>query len=505
MPFSFLSNHLGQQRSPRSSRSRTVNQPNQAAKRSNSLPLYFLVGILTALSGQVMLSANPVKAQTTNTRVTRARIIEILEGNQVFIQNRRARVNDVARERQQVSTRSSRAQLRFNNRAVARLGRNSSLTIGSCGAQLQRGEMLVEGPAPACTSRVTSAVRGTTYTVTIDDSGREAFRVWEGRIDVTPENSNEEAIAVRGGEAYIFDPRQGDGLVRQISHEEYEDVFSGDLVVDYLDELEDVREIRRIHQDLYPDRVFPFKGVPLRPHRGHFSLSIRQDQPTQDFVIARVSLKSRRGNGFREERYVGDYLYPINTRAGFIRGLNPDDRIAVRLFTADEDDPKLIGYSEFDLLREYAAVSIVLPEDRQPSGTVRTVYGIDADQRGAIDSGVTIYDYLTSLNYPRSGDYLDTSVTFLDVVAAQDINMRLYDPGNLPSPTRGSQYHDTHYPNSLSIGAFPLIAETMPVFSPSLLRTINALPYERMEPVAIRADDRSAYEVTQQILNYKDR
>jgi hypothetical protein len=500
MLFNLFRNHLERQRSPRSCE---ANQTSQL--RSTYLPLYFLVSLLTALSGQVAFNANSAKAQTGNVRVTRARIIEILEGNQVFIQNRRARVNDVARERESVSTRASRAQLKFNNRAIARLGRNSSLTIGSCGAQLQQGEMLIQGPAPACTSRVTGAVRGTTYTVTVDDNGREAFRVWEGRIEVTPENSNNDPIAVRGGEAYIFDPRRGDGLVREISHEEYEDVFSGPLISDYLDELENEGEIKRIHRDLYPDKAFPFKGVPLRPHRGHFSLSIRQDNPTQDFVIARVTLKSRRGNGFREERYVGDYLYPINTRAGFIRGLNPDDRIAVRLFTADEREPRLIGYTEFELLREYSAVSIVLPEGRAPNGVVRTVYGIDADQRGEIDDRVAVYDYLTSLNYPRSGDYLDTTANFLDVVAAQDIDQRNYDPIDLPSPTRGSQYHDTFYPDNLAVGAFPLVGKTVPLFSASLLRTINALPYERMEPVAIRSDDRSAYEVTQQILNYKDR
>jgi hypothetical protein len=496
MFFTSLLHQMGRVRSPKSLNS---------VHRRTHLPLYFLISMLTALTSQAALTTAAAKAQTANTRVTQARIIEILEGNQVFIQNRRARVNDVARERQSVSTRASRAQLQFNNRAIARLGRNSSLTIGSCGAQLQQGEMLVDGAAPACTSRVTSAVRGTTYTVTVDENDHHYIRVWEGKLELDHPEANREAIVVRGGEVYVAHPSPQRSIVRQLSHEEYEDVFSGPLINDYLDELDNAREIRRIHQDLYPDKAFPFKGVPRRPHRGHFSLSIRQERPTQDFVIARVTLKSRRGNGFREERYVGDYLYPINSRAGFIRGLNPDDRIAVRLFTADEREPKLIGYSEFELLPEYAAVSIVLPEDRQPNGVVRTVYGIDADQRGEIDNNVGVYDYVTAINYPRSDEYLDTTATFLDEVAAQDIDMRAYDPVDLPSPTRGSQYHDTYYPDNLVSGAFPLIGKTLPLFAPRLLRTINALPYDRMEPVSIRADNRSAYEVTQQILNYKDR
>jgi hypothetical protein len=488
-------------KSPQSSQLLTSAQSVQAVKRSSKLPLYFLVSLLSALGGQSALRVATAQAQpTTNTKVTQARIIEILEGNQVFIQDRRARVNDIARERERVSTTSSRAQLQFNNRAIARLGRNSSLTIGACGAQLQRGEMLVEGAAPACTSRVTSAVRGTTYTVTVDESGRHYIRVWEGELELADPEAGRDAIVVKGGEVYVSDPSPRQSVVRKLTQAEYEDTFSGPLITNYIDDLKNSREIRRVYQELYPDKVFPYKAAAPRPHRGHFSLAIRQDRPSSDFVIARVTLKSRRANGFLEERFVGDYLYPINSRAGFIRGLNPDDRVAVRIFTADEKSPKLIGYSEFELLPEYAAVSLVLPDRRDLDGTVRTVYGIDADQRGAIDDGVPVYDYFTQLNYPRSGDYQDTTATFLSTINSQDIDLRLFDPVDLPNPTTNFYYAD-----NLVIGAFPLVSKTVPLFSDRLLPTITALPYDRLEPVAIRADNRSAYEVTQQILNYRDR
>jgi hypothetical protein len=480
---------------------KSTRKPTSESRQSlPQLPLFFLMSLLTALGGQSILQVATAQAQPANTRVTQARIIEILEGNQVFIQNRRANVNDVAREREQVSTRASRAQLQFNNRAIARLGRNSSLTIGACGAQLQQGEMLVEGAAPACTSRVTSAVRGTTYTVTVDEQDRHYIRVWEGELELAHPDAGRDAIVVKGGEVYVADPSPRRSLVRKLTYEEYKDVFSGPLVNGHIDELKNQREIRRIYQDLYPSRVFPYKAAAPRPHRGHFSLAIRQDRPSRDFVIARVTLKSRRANGFLEERFVGDYLYPINSRAGFIRGLNPDDRIAVRIFTADEREPRLIGYSEFELLREYAAVSLVLSDRDDLDGTVRTVYGIDADQRGQIDDGVAIYDYFTQLNYPRSGDYQDTTATFLSTINTQDIDLNQFDPVDLPRPTTYF-YH----PDALVVGAFPLIGKTVPLFSARLLPTITALPYDRLEPVAIRADNRSAYEVTQQILNYRDR
>ena len=58
----------------------------------------------------------PVFAQTTQ-----ATVQEILDGNQVFIQNRQASLNDVAQQQQQVRTGNSRTALLFNTGAVARL------------------------------------------------------------------------------------------------------------------------------------------------------------------------------------------------------------------------------------------------------------------------------------------------------------------------------------------------------------------------------------------------
>ncbi len=118
--------------------------------------------------------------------ITQATIKEILDGTQVFIQNQQAKVNDVARLRQRVRTGDARAELTFNNGVVARLAKNSILTVGQC-ARLQKGTLLVNGTANGCTSSIVAAVRGTTYVLEVDESGKQEVKVLEGEVVVRRE------------------------------------------------------------------------------------------------------------------------------------------------------------------------------------------------------------------------------------------------------------------------------------------------------------------------------
>jgi hypothetical protein len=120
----------------------------------------------------------PVSAQASQ-----ATVQEILDGNQVFIQNRQASINDVARQSQQVRTGNSRTALLFNTGAVARLSANSVLKIGQC-ANLRRGTILINGAVNACSSGITTGVRGTTYLLEIDESGNQQVKVLEGEVVV---------------------------------------------------------------------------------------------------------------------------------------------------------------------------------------------------------------------------------------------------------------------------------------------------------------------------------
>ncbi|PZV17356.1 MAG: hypothetical protein DCF20_05830 [Pseudanabaena sp.] len=121
----------------------------------------------------------PASAQSTQ-----ATVQEILDGNQVFIQNKQASLNDVARQKQQVRTGNSRTALLFNSGAVARLSANSVLNIGQC-ARLKRGTILINGAVNACSSSITTGVRGTTYLLEVDESGNQEVKVLEGEVVVT--------------------------------------------------------------------------------------------------------------------------------------------------------------------------------------------------------------------------------------------------------------------------------------------------------------------------------
>lgn len=135
--------------------------------------------LFTGLSVLAIAAPTPISAQTTQ-----ATVQEILDGNQVFIQNRRAAVKDVARQQQQVRTGNSRTSLLFNTGAVARLSPNSVLNIGQC-ARLRRGSILVNGAVNACSASITTGVRGTTYLLEVDEAGGQQVKVLEGEVIVT--------------------------------------------------------------------------------------------------------------------------------------------------------------------------------------------------------------------------------------------------------------------------------------------------------------------------------
>ncbi|GBO53098.1 hypothetical protein APA_1006 [Pseudanabaena sp. lw0831] len=137
---------------------------------------FFFVGVCIFALAAPQLA--PASAQSTQ-----ATVQEILDGNQVFIQNKKASLNDVAKQQQQVRTGNSRTALLFNTGAVARLSANSVLSIGQC-ARLKRGTILINGAVNACSSSITTGVRGTTYLLEVDESGNQQVKVLEGEVVV---------------------------------------------------------------------------------------------------------------------------------------------------------------------------------------------------------------------------------------------------------------------------------------------------------------------------------
>lgn len=235
-------------------------------------------------------------------------------------------------------------------------------------------------------------------------------------------------------------------------------------------------------------------GVELsqkNPHRGHFSLAVLQSPANLSQVIARISLKSKRPNGFLQERFVGDYRFTVNQRATFIRGLNPGDRIVVRLFDLQN---RPLGYTEVQLLKDFAAVSLILPSDPSAYGTLRTVSGIDSQHIGRIDNKVKVYDYFTQIQSATT--ITETVVRFL--TSSQGISTNLFNVAGLPSvPIQSS------YTNAFFKGEQTLVERTISVFTRDMPPVMQVLPGQ-LAPLIPINDSNSTIDVVRKILDFKD-
>lgn len=465
---------------------------------------YIVLGTLAL----VATLSNGAIAQT----ITSATITEIIEGNQVFIQNRQARINETARQREQVRTGESRTELRFSNQAIARLGRNSVLTVGQCGAQVQRGSMLANGAVPSCSSQVTAAVRGTTYLFEIDDDGEENISVLEGEVEVRrlpgsdkddddATRGQEEMFRIRAGDRLIRSRRQGRTIVRAISDREFDSVLSGQLFSGFRRSLpsRSIDRIEQVYRRQFPNRRFPLRTAAatlLNPNRGHFTLAVQQDRPKLREVIARVSLVSRRGNGYLPERFVGDFLMPINRPVQFIRGLNPEDRVVVRIF--DPQGQRLLGYSELELLDDQAAAFIILP-NRQNLGVARTVIGLDRDRDGSIDRDErgSFYSFFTQLE-DFENDFLNTQVRFLTPSQVQDLEFR----DELASKVIPFDLL-VNYPPSFTRGTFPVVNRTLRIFGTTIDPVLRTVPFRSVQPIRVPANRILSVDVPVSILRYR--
>jgi len=443
--------------------------------------LFFGLGLLVVLGlGTVVQSQSAV---------TRGTIVQITGGDGVFVQTRKARLNDVAQSGQQIRTEQASTQVEFNNRAIARLGPNSRLTVGGCGAQLQQGKALISGPVTSCTQTITAAVRGTTYTLEIKEDGQEVLDVLEGEVEVQRlRGEGRRQWQVRGGENCVVGLDRLD--IRPLRVEEFDRTLRGWAFKGFRQDDRKLERIQQVYARLYPGRRFPIRRGAPSVHRGHFSLVIRQKRPLFPFVIARVSWQGQRAGRLLPEQFVGDFRYPIDGRATFIRGLNPGDRLAVRLFDPQNN---FLGYTEFVGLEEQAAVTVVLPDVPEAYGTLRTVVGEDADRDGRIDAGVPVFDFFTQVEPNAQRE--NTTVRFLR--SAEGLNRDFFEVSGLPAAAMQAEY-----PDELLTGLLSPVTRPVRPFRNNLDANLVAVP-GRVAPVVVSPDGRSTFEVIREVLRYR--
>jgi hypothetical protein len=207
----------------------------------------------TPITKQAPNTSPPTSTPKTNGNIQSAKVTEILDGEQVFIRDRKAAIDDVAKWQEQIRTGESRTELEFSNSAIARLNKNSLLTVGDCGVRLQQGSLLVNGAVPACTSSMVAAVHGTTYILEVDEQGNDQIQVLEGEVAVTRKDEAKSQIQiVRGGEKFRIFPKQKKVELVKISQGEYETLLSSPFVKGHKRDLPSREKINSKFKQLFP-------------------------------------------------------------------------------------------------------------------------------------------------------------------------------------------------------------------------------------------------------------
>ncbi|MGA9377406.1 MAG: S-layer homology domain-containing protein, partial [Phormidium sp.] len=216
-------------------------------------------------------------------------------------------------------------------------------------------------------------------------------------------------------------------------------------------------------------RQTPAKGT------GEFSLAIWQPAANLSEVVARISVMSKDSN-FANERYIGDYRYQVNQRAKFIGGVNPGDRIVVRLYNYQN---RLIGFTEFEVLPQRASVNIIFGNRPLVSRIVRTVYGADVDENAAIDRGANTYDFYTNITGPTASQ--ETVVFLRDT---QGIDKTWYQVAGLPIPPEAGVF---------SSAVRAMEAPELRVFPADLPANITAIPGSQKPIVNVAGNNESTF------------
>ncbi len=183
----------------------------------------FLPGLLTL----ILLLAPAVRAAES------AEVQEILDGKELYIDQKQARVKEMAQAPQQISTQNSRGQIRFEAGAVGRLNRFSLLRLGQGCFLVDRGQVLVSGKQSGCTRSARLSVRGTNYLLEVKDNGDSELSVLEGSVQVEPLREGEPTGAapttVQAGQRLRLSPQGVVLTLLALSSGDYSSILSGPL------------------------------------------------------------------------------------------------------------------------------------------------------------------------------------------------------------------------------------------------------------------------------------
>ena len=141
------------------------------------------LGLAALASGVLMALSAAAPAQAARQVAT---VREILDGNELFVDAKQAKVNQKARTPDVISTKASRGMVAFASGATARINRNSQFKLQSDCFLLTSGQVLVSGPQNTCLPSVKLSSRGTNYLVTVLPDGSTELKVMQGTVTLQP-------------------------------------------------------------------------------------------------------------------------------------------------------------------------------------------------------------------------------------------------------------------------------------------------------------------------------
>lgn len=193
----------------------------------SAAPLALALGGAAGLAGLHTLA--PPQARAAETAVVQ----EILDGKELYIDEKQARVQARATAPDVVSTRNSRGQLSFSSGAAGRLNRFSMLRLGSSCFLMSKGQILVSGRQNGCTRSARMSVRGTNYLIEVQEDGTSELSVLEGMVQVEPLRdgvpTGEAATTVEAGQRLRISPTGVILALLRLTAGDYTSILGGPL------------------------------------------------------------------------------------------------------------------------------------------------------------------------------------------------------------------------------------------------------------------------------------
>lgn len=196
-----------------------------------------------------------------------ATVQEILDGRELFIDQKQAAVKERASAPQTVSTKNSRGQLAFSGGAAGRINRFSLLRLGSSCFLMEKGQVLVSGKQNGCTRSARLSVRGTNYVIDVQDDGSADLSVLEGSVEVEPLKdgvpSGKPATTVEAGQRVRLSAEGVILTLLQLSAGDYSSILGGPLFSGFNSSLPGFAALESYLRSSVPGVSLP--GVPAVP------------------------------------------------------------------------------------------------------------------------------------------------------------------------------------------------------------------------------------------------